>query len=87
MVVDFDKIEKINRLARALKESKMAKTNDEAMKMAEQIIEKGEESISEMVKKQEKEIKKESFVEKLKEKAEGVEEKLHIKKKEPEKEG
>lgn len=47
-MTDFEKIQKINRLAKALKDAKMANTNDEAAKMAEEMYEKSEKNIAEM---------------------------------------
>ena len=44
----FEKIDKVNKLAKALKESSMAKDMDEAVRMAEEMIDKGEESIKDM---------------------------------------
>ena len=44
----------IKRLAKALKKSKMAKTNDEAMKMAEKMVDRGEKRIKKLIKKQSK---------------------------------
>jgi len=52
MAVDFDRIQKINKLAKALMESKMAKSNDEAMKMAEEMVDKGEQQIADLMKKE-----------------------------------
>jgi hypothetical protein len=49
-MTDFEKLQKINRLAKALKESGLAKTRDEAAKMAEEMYTKSEKSIEELKK-------------------------------------
>ena len=87
----LEKIDKVNKLAKALKESGMAKTMDEAAKMAQDMIAKGEESIEELSQKppSAQELVEEKFREnpitKIKEGskgfAENLGEALHIKKK------
>ena len=47
-MADVEKSEKINKLAKALKDSDMAKDDDEAMKMAEEMYEKSDNAIKEM---------------------------------------
>lgn len=64
-MVNFDKVQQINKLAKALKDTKLADTNDKAMKMAEQMINEEEENISELQKK-EGEEKVEGAMEKVK---------------------
>jgi len=44
----FEKLNRVNKLAKALKDSGMAKDMDEAVKMAEKMIDEGEESIKEL---------------------------------------
>ena len=51
-MVDFKDVEKINKLAKALKDSKLAATMDEAVKMAKDILKKGDKSIEEMKEKE-----------------------------------
>ena len=51
----LENVEKINKLAKSLLDSGIAKTSEEAMKMAEKMINKGEETIAELTKEQESE--------------------------------
>ena len=51
----LENIEKINKLAKTLLDSGVAKSSEEAMKMAEKMINKGEETIAELTKEQESE--------------------------------
>jgi len=86
----FEKIDRVNRLAKALKDSGMAKDMDEAVKVAEEMVDRGEESIKEASEHPSAEdlVEGETKVtagEMIKEEVKKVEEALHIKKKEPEK--
>jgi hypothetical protein len=47
-MVNFEQIDKVNKLAKALKDSNMASTMDEAVKMAQNMINEGKESIKEL---------------------------------------
>jgi len=51
-MVDFKKIDRMNKLAKALKGSGLAKSMDEAAKMAEDMITEEDETIAEMQKKE-----------------------------------
>ena len=44
----FEKIDRVNKLAKALKDSSMAKDMDEAVKMAEEMVDQGEKDIKEI---------------------------------------
>ncbi|MBW2966671.1 hypothetical protein KY342_06220 [Candidatus Woesearchaeota archaeon] len=90
-MVNFEQVDKVNKLAKALKESNMATTMDEAVKMAKDMISRGEESIKELSQKQtaqdlveerfrENPIKK--ITESTKDFVENLGEALHIKEKE-----
>ena len=86
-MVDFEQINKVNKLAKALKESGMAATMDDAVKMAQDMVSKGEESIEELSEKPSaEELVKEEFKEgpinKAKNAIDKVKEVLHIEEKE-----
>jgi len=90
-MVNFEQIDKVNKLAKALKDSNMAATMDEAVKMAQDMIDKGKESIKELSQKQTaqdliEEDFKENPITKIKENTkelvENIGEALHIKDKE-----
>lgn len=51
----LEKVQEINKLAKTLQESGIAKTSEEAMKMAEEMINKREETIKGLTKEQESE--------------------------------
>jgi len=51
-MVDFKKIDRINKLAKTLKRSGLAKSMDEAAKMAEEMINEEDETIAEMQRKE-----------------------------------
>jgi len=78
--MNVEKIQKINKLAKTLKDTGMAKTMDEAVKMAEKMIAKGEEALQEEIEKEEsfeEEEKKEPFIlKKPEKKSEEVQEEI-----------
>lgn len=86
MAVDFEKLQRINKLAKSLMDSGMAASRDEAVKMAETMVNQGEQSMQELIQKQkaEQETPLEHIEEEVKEAVLRVEEKLHVK--EPKKE-
>lgn len=50
MPVDFDKIQKLNKMAKDLKQAGLVSKHDEAIKMAEKMVVKGEQSIADITK-------------------------------------
>lgn len=92
--IDSERIEKINKLAKTLKDTGLADTHDKAVEMATDMTDKAEKNIKETIKSQHEKDQKifdeaeklqrpeeESLAEKAEDAIEHVEEVLHIKKK------
>ena len=92
--MNIDRLKKLNQLAKTLKETGMAPSMDDAVKMAEQMMHEGDKSIAELTRENTVQgklisdaVHEDGFMDKVKERVKDligdVEEKLNIKEEEP----